>query len=640
MSQNKNPQVFTPLLVAAGCFYAGLWLETHIVEQPVIAASALGLKLLAIYIGLLALGRLVPKLMDLVRYLRSRARSGLKGTAGWLTEAEAKAAKLHRRAKDSRILGVLGSTVIWGISETHQLIIGPAGSQKSSAGFFLMLCSIRASVLINDTKKELYEVTAKFRERVLGHTIVLLDPSDPETACINPLDILADLIARNLPEALTFVQAFSKQMKPDPPKPDQNAFFTIGSRMLLEGLCCIVAAVCPPNLRTLATVNSALADMDILHSLLERGLQTDALNGAVAEMASSIHSDAFGEDTRTFESVRKGAIQVTQIYTKGGPLEHITSKTTFDFADLKRKEVSVYIVVDFTNKDAAGPWAGMMQWLATYQLVRARSNKPVYLLLDEFCNAPLHGLPTMLTLLRSYGVRCIMATQDLDDIVSVYGKHALETVLSEADIKQFLGGIRSQTTLDYLTKYLGNQTVQAPSYSYQTDRVQESVNHTDRPVLTQDEIRRLDKRLQIVFYGNLRPMLLHKVQVFAIAPWRKRIGINSMYSTKRFLKPVEIRIGWFGAHVTRRGRMAKPARPSTWTLWVYLLRNFLPPLWITLLVAVLMATQGATLPHLRASYGYVGPYSARQFTWCRYIGPYPITMYGSNCPFILFRSKP
>lgn len=77
---------------------------------------------------------------------------------------------------------------------------------------------------------------------------------------------------------------------------------------------------------------------------------------------------------------------------------------------------------------------------------------------DECCNSPLHNLPTVLTLLRSYGVKYIAATQDLDDFIRVYGKHALETILSETDIKQFLGGIRSQTTLDYLSKYLGDFT--------------------------------------------------------------------------------------------------------------------------------------------------------------------------------------
>ena len=631
--------VLAPLLLAAALVWSAHWLETHILEEPIIRLLALVMKILAGIVALKALNGTVTILQDVLRYLRSWKPGKLKGDAAWLTEKEARRMGLQWRKSGARFIGVLGRMAIYAASETHQLILGPSGTNKSTAGFFPMLCGLRASALVNDTKKELYYVTAAFRRRYLGHRIVLLDPDDPEADYVNPLDDLADLIPANSPSALTFARALSFQMKPDPPKPDQNAFFTIGSRELITALNCAVAATCPPEHRTLATTNRALSDPSFLHELLDRAMAVTALDGAIAELASSIHAQAFGDDgaAKTHEQFRLGAVQATSIYARGGPLARITSKTTFRFADMKREKITAYLVVDYANKDAAGPWAGMMQWLATWQLVQARNNKPVYLLLDEFCSAPLHGLPTMLTLLRSYGVRCIMATQDLDDIVRVYGKHALESVLSEADIKQFLGGIRSQTTLDYLSKYLGNETQHAPNYSFQKDGVQESRSKSERPLKTPDELRRLPKDQQIVILGNSKPMLLRKVQIFAIHPWRRRIGINVMYSKRRYLQPIEVRLRWWGTEVTRRGWMARPGRTSRWPIWVFLARKLAPGAWLVFLLAFLALSAEHGFPHLRATYGYVGPYSARQFTWCRYIGPRPITTYGPSCPFIILR---
>src|SRR5262249_49128983 len=155
------------------------------------------------------------------------------------------------------------------------------------------------------------------------------------------------------------------------------------------------------------------------------------------------------------------------------------------------------------------------------------------------------NLPNVLTLLRSYGIKCILATQDLEDITRVYGRHALETILSETDIKQFLGGIRSHTTLEFLSKYLGNYTENTPSFSFDDGRTRESIARATRALMTSDELRRLPKDQQIIIYSNFRAMLARKIQVFAIWPWRRQIGVNSMYGKKRHLLPVAVRIGWW-----------------------------------------------------------------------------------------------
>lgn len=573
---------------------------------------------------------------DLILFIRAVRGDDTRGSAGWLTERQARRAGLHRRKAGSRLVGVLGRSPLWLWTEVHQLVIGPAGSSKSAACIITMLCAVAESCLVNDTKGELYEVTAVFRRKKFGQRIVKLDPRDPHSACVNPLDLVFFYLVQDSPEVLTLARGIALQLHPEPPQEGQNKFFRIGTRRKITIVIIVVVVVCPPEERNLATVYRALSDESLLHALLTEAAQSTRLNGEVAAMAEDMHQMAFGDEgaARTYEQFRIGAIQALEAFGPGGYLARITSKTTFSFADLKTQKVTCYLIIDHNNKETLGRWSALNQWLAAYEMVSIRDNRPVHMVLDEFCNAPLHGLPDILTLLRSYGIKVTMATQDLSDITRVYGKQALETIISETDIKQFLGGIRSQTTLDFLTKYMGEFTEHAPSCSFQGDTVRESLGRAGRALKTADEVRRLDTDQQIVVFRNLKPILCRKTQVFSIDPWRTEIGINSMYGKKRYLKPVEVVVTVFGSRVTRRGRSATPRRNGGWRIAGYLLRGLLPGPAALLVVALVLAVWQIGVPHVRVSYGYSGSWSSQ---WCDYWGPHPFTTYGGDCPVIVFR---
>ncbi len=637
---SERPSLLGLLLTMVGVGYLALYIWNHSQGDDLMRGIALFLAV-ALCLGFLRfLAEGSRRLGDFFRVLRAARRGNSRGSAGWLTEKEARRAKLHERRDGSRFTGVIGRTPVWLWTETHHLILGPAGSSKSSAAIFNILLSISESSLVNDTKGEIYEVTARFRAKVFGHRIVKLDPKDPKSDRINPLDFIYALIMEELAEAFTLLRGMVLQLYPEPPQEGMNKFFRDGARRLIAAVVAAVAVVCPPERRNLAMVYRVQTDMDLLNDLLMEAAKSPLLKGEIRSMADDLHQMAFGEDgaAKTFEQFRIGALQALEPFGPGNYLADITSETTFDFTELKTDKVTCYIIVDHNNKETLGKWSGLMQWLAAYQMVGVRNNHPVTMVLDEFCNAPLYSLPGILTLLRSYGVKCIMATQDLDDIDRVYGKEARSTILSETFIKQFLGGIRSQTTLEYLMKYMGESTEHAPSYSFGGEKVQESMGRTNRALMTADEIRRLDERAQIVIYGNLKPALLSKVQVYAAAPWRRQIGINTMYGKRRYLRPVEVIMRGRRAHVTRRGRFEQKRRSVFWPLLGYLWDALLPGR-VTVMVGLVVGTFWlAGFPYLRIEYAYSGSWSnPTGYLWCRYLGPESFTQQGGDCPFILFR---
>ena len=411
-----------------------------------------------------------------------------------------------------------------------------------------------------------------------------------------------------------------------------------------------VLVVMPREHRTLATVYRTLCDLELLEDLLDAAAKSDALCGEVADMARSQHAAFFSDDgnQKTAESFRINALQALESFGPGNYLARITSETTFRFSELKERPTTVYLAIDYANSEVLAKLAGLMQWMAADAMVKSGNNKPVLFILDEFCNAPLYILPKILTLLRSAGVQCIMATQDLDDIVRVYSKHALETVLSESVIKQFLGGIRSKSTLEYISSYMGEYSEISGSYAMGADGVQESVSRANRRVLTEDEVRRLPPDASLVFYGAEKPILAKKVQVFAIAPWRRRIGINTIYGSKRKLLPVEVRLGWFGTEVTARGvrayrRMARQVHrrsARSGRLIGALVSRLLPGPGLLVVAAIAVGLISAGLPNLRWEYatsGYART-APDTYEWCRYVGPTsPGVVAGPDCPLILWR---
>ncbi len=107
---------------------------------------------------------------------------------------------------------------------------------------------------------------------------------------------------------------------------------------------------------------------------------------------------------------------------------------------------------------------------------------------------------------------------------------------------------------------------------------------------------------QIVIYGNLKPALLSKVQVYAVAPWRRQIGINTMYCKKRYLRHIKVIVRGCRAHVTRWDRFEQERRRVFWPL-VTALGGSLMPGRAALLAGLVVATLWlAGFPYVRMEY--------------------------------------
>ena len=169
-------------------------------------------------------------------------------------------------------------------------------------------------------------------------------------------------------------------------------------------------------------------------------------------------------------------------------------------------------------------------------------DRPVYFILDEATNYKINGLESLLTWGRSYGIRLHLIFQDFAAFERTYGKTALDTLLSETEIKQFLPGQRSPKTLELISKQmLGEQSVIAMGANRSIEHLglNETISEVGRPLATPDEIRRMKEG--ILFVRQYRPILFEPVSYAEIEPWRSQVGINPFHG-KPFLKKVKLRL--------------------------------------------------------------------------------------------------
>lgn len=572
--------------------------------------------------------------MNFRKFVRGVRGDGSRGNANWLSVKEAKAAGLDKRKTNAVFAGILHRIPLWLWTETHHLVIGPAGSAKSSAAIFNILASISCSCLVSDIKKEIHQVMAPL-QRWRGYKIVRLDPTDPKSDCINPLDLITEQLLAGSANAISYAQDMALQLLPEPKHSGENTHFRQGSRRIIVSVMLALAAISGRGTATLSEVYLTLVSQQKLHEVLDQALKSDALGGEVRARAADLHAMAFAEDSRNFENFQVGAINVLEPFGPGNHLHSITSKTTFDFARMKSERIACYLLVDFANIKVFAPWSGLMQYIAARQLVAVGNTVPVKFVLDEFCNAPLHMLPEILTLLRGFGISVVMATQDIADVTRVYSKEALETIKSESDIKQFLSGVRNQVTLDFISKLLGNYSEVTSSFSFGEDGPRENVSVTNRPLMSADEIRRMSKDHQIIIFGNLKPIFAQKIQVFAIMPWRFLIGINKLYGSSRFLKPVAVHVWGTWSWVTRRARTRVAKSRAFWRIIGYVLQGLIPPRIVPILSVLAFCIWQLGAPHMLWEYALAGNH--RTYSWCQYIGPKSLVIRGRPCPFILLQ---
>lgn len=456
--------------------------------------------------------------------LAAETPSGIFGTAAFMSgEAAARAGLTN---PSGLFLGALGGRMLFHNGKAHLLTVAPARKGKGISTVVPNLLHFQGSVFVTDPKGELAALTGGHRQSNFGQKVFVLNPWGlhglPQHR-FNPLAFLVDLYnddagRRGLTEEVT---ALALQLVPEP-EDARNRYFREGSRKLLRALMLHLATRGQPEQCTLPELWRLLQNSTRLDETLVEMAGSDALSGVIADLADDI-TGVIEKSPEAFQSFIEGARQGVSIFDPSGWLADSVVASDFSFADLKTGKVTVYLVVPPKRIETHGAWLGLLTRQAIDEVASVQGKSRVLFMLDEFANmGKLAGLSESLTLLPGLGVRVWMIVQSLDQLRTLYGREATNTILSQAEVQQFFA-VQDLGLAKMLSDALGQRTVKTTSINLgrkEDDDPGESRGEAGRPLMSADEIRLMPEGDQLLLIQSHPPVRAQRVPFWNVTPWR------------------------------------------------------------------------------------------------------------------------
>ena len=387
----------------------------------------------------------------------------------------------------------------------HLVTIAPNRSGKGATSIIPTLLEYPGSALVIDPKGQNAAVTARRRQE-MGQNVLILNPfgvHDLAQSCFNPLSILdpaSDDLVRDtatLAEALIVYGGHG------------DSHWTDSARELVQAL--LLDVVTDPDLltedsRTLAEVRRRLTlPRSRLTVEFERMSASQVLGGLLATKASR-----YVDDSREINSIISTAITQTA-FLDFPQIQRATERTDFDFAELKRRPTTVYLVLPADTLATCGRWLRLMITLALRDMSRqpGKPKWPVLFVLDEFAALGyLEVIERAAGLMAGFGVQLWPILQDLPQLKNLY-KERWESFLANAGVIEFFRP-NDLVTADYVSRRLGvttqNTTSQSVSDADGAARTSWNYGSTGRPLLQPDEVLKLNEAGAVLFVQGLAPI--------------------------------------------------------------------------------------------------------------------------------------
>ena len=388
-----------------------------------------------------------------------------------------------------------------------------SGSGKSASYSIPNAAQMLGSYVFTDPKGELYDKTAGYLKKH-GYDIKVLNLVNPANSDgYNPLmhvasELDVDVIAN------TVVKGQATEGKSDPYWDDM-------AEMLLKALIYYLIATRPEEEQNLASCSEMV-----------RAANTNGGSNLLTELINQLPYDhparMYYKSIEIAPEKTYGSI-LSSLQSKLGKFDskeiaEVTSTDTINFEDIGNKKTAVYVISSDTHTAydflLTIFFSQMIQQLYNYaDLNGGRLKVPVFFILDEFANiGRIPDFDKKISTSRSRGIQFSVILQNLDQLEAVYEK-SYETIMGNCDTHVFLGS-NSFKTVEYFSKALGEKTISRESKGTNKDKHyhKQGYNYSEqimaRPLMTPDELRRMDNDTCIIFEKGIKPVKADKYYYF------------------------------------------------------------------------------------------------------------------------------
>ncbi|WBU62209.1 type IV secretory system conjugative DNA transfer family protein [Paracoccus albus] len=470
-----------------------------------------GAGIMAVFVALLAIG---PQLTGY-------------GTAHFQGPAEIKRNGLLKKVGNGLVFGKIPRAGMIGkifkfrrfVSATydkfpHCLVVAPTRAGKGVGYVIPNTLLFPGSCVILDVKGEIFEATSRHRQSE-GDEIFYFAPFDFEHPShrYNPLERIAAL--KNTDQQFTELSKLSTYFLTTSEKGGATDFI-VGARELFVAGGMLAIERGKPTIGEITRVLFGGADKS----------EEYKLRAAEARHAQTkdIFTDFSGYADRTlssYVSVLKGAGLGLWV---NPTVDRVTSGNDFSWQNVRMKPQTVYIVV---NSDDIITLAPLMRLLFGELIATLRASLPnpktepwpVQIILDEFDQ--LGTMPIVVQSLKQlagHGGRVSIITQSIPGLDKHYGENDRMSIESAAGIKAFISPNEKKTAGE-VSEALGKTTRLSVSDSLSSDgrgllRRSVSRRNEERPLMSVDEVRKLNAAKIILIPERQNPILADRIEYF------------------------------------------------------------------------------------------------------------------------------
>lgn len=393
------------------------------------------------------------------------------------------------------------------------LVVGGSGSGKTR--FFCKpgIMSVNCSYLIVDPKGEMLRSTGYLLKEE-GYDIKVFDLIHPrQSDGYNPFTYI-----RDDPDVLKLMDNLVKNTTP--PKGASNDPFWEKAEIALDSALMLYllyeAPVEEQNFemlmfmlecaRVMEEDEQYQSPLDLLFQTLE---ERDPSHIAVREY--KVYKQAAGKTAKSIlvtASVRLAAFIFPQYAA-------MMQTDEMDFASMGERKRAIFCVIPVN--DGSMNYLVSMLLTQCFQQLYLRADEryngrlpmPVRVIQDEWANvAQPDSYPKVLATCRSYNIGINIIVQNIQSIKALY-KDEWEGIIGNCDTLLFLGDGNEPTSLEFVSKLLGKETVHTRTRGQTKGRSgSSSVNfqQTGRDLMTPDEIRMLPTNDALLFIRGEKPV--------------------------------------------------------------------------------------------------------------------------------------
>lgn len=394
------------------------------------------------------------------------------------------------------------------------------------------------SLVVLDIKGEAWDATAGHRAFTLGQDVYLFEPAS-ESLRSHRWNPFAE-VQRGSLDRFKRISMVANLIFPDMDLAGQgsndNKFWDRISKKAFSAVAFLLAES-PEERLHIDRIAQLFTRSDGADWLAERIEQRRAKGDPYSAIAVDRISDFVGDDDPKLRGeVRQSVSTALQTWSDDPQLCAVTSESDFRLSDLRRRPMTIYVVVEPGDIPRLKPLLRLFfdQAIALNTVGTPRKDPSLtcqtLFLLDEFARlGRSDSLAHAAQYVRGYGLRMAYVVQDRSQLRAIYGHDVARDIFSNLGA-EVLFGATDQELAKEVEERLGDNTIQVTSRSrprfwssFKISRHSESDQPQRRPLMLDQEILQMSRAEQIIFGRGAKPSLTRRYRWFEEPEFTSRV---------------------------------------------------------------------------------------------------------------------